>query len=144
MNRKTQSCYEHVFQYITNNLLEFDCASVMTDYEKAMRNAIRSVVPPDTELFACWFHFTQAVKKHASQMNSLLNKVRGKRELEKIYYKLQAIPLLPAKDILSAFEIVKSEAYELDKEFFKPLFNYYQRQWLINVSNFNGYCIHYY
>lgn len=134
MNCKTQSCYQDVFQYINDNLLELKVASVMTDYERAMRNAIRSVVSPNTELFACWFHFKQAMKKHASQMNGLLEKIRGKKEYENIYYKLQAIPLLPAEDIWSAFQIVKSEANKLDAALFKPILNYYERQWLINYS----------
>lgn len=67
MSRKTQRCYEHVFQYVKKKL---DWSkSIMTDFEVAMRNALR-VVAPTKPLCTCWFHFTQAAKNRAMQTST--------------------------------------------------------------------------
>lgn len=38
------------------------------DYEKTMRNSLKKLFP-HSKLDACWFHFTQAVKKHLNSHN---------------------------------------------------------------------------
>lgn len=45
MTRKTQKAYEHALEYVDENVFPLTCATIITDYECAMRQAIRKVVP---------------------------------------------------------------------------------------------------
>lgn len=45
MSRKTQVAYTHLFKYIHEHLIALDCHTFMTDYERAFRNALRSIYP---------------------------------------------------------------------------------------------------
>lgn len=56
MSRKTEEAYTHLFRYNEENVCHLRPTSCMTDFEFAMRNAIRTVYPNCT-VYACWFHF---------------------------------------------------------------------------------------
>lgn len=67
MSRKTEAAYKAVFKFINAKVMPLDNASSFTtDYERAMRNALRKLYPT-AALFACYFHYCQALKRRASQ-----------------------------------------------------------------------------
>ena len=131
MSRKTEA-YKGVFTYIENNVCSLKCRSFMTDYETAMRNALRAVYP-ETSLFACWFHFCQACKRQASKFEGFVTRLRQDKELQKIYAKFLAVPLIPSEDINQAFDMLCHEANAKDRQFFKRFINYFRRQWILKV-----------
>lgn len=128
MTRKTEESYKAVFEYIHNNIIQLDGKAFMSDYEKAMRNALKKLFP-NSKMDACWFHFTQAVKKNAAKYPAMMKLIRSNTDAAKIYYKLQALPLLPASEINAAFQMLKSQAPTK----FKKFLVYYERQWLGSV-----------
>lgn len=76
MSRKTQRAYEAVFDYINSHVLQINnIASFTTDYELAMRNALKKLFP-NVQRFACYFHFCQAVKRRAYQTDGLVKLIR--------------------------------------------------------------------
>lgn len=77
MSRKTQAAYEHVFRYIDENVLPLrGVASYTSDYEIAMRNALCEL-DPSVKRFACYFHYTQAVKRRTWQTAGLVALIRS-------------------------------------------------------------------
>lgn len=86
MSRKTQAAYLHLFK---TNILDMECQTMTTDFERAMRNALMALYPK-VKFNLCWFHFTQAVKRRAMQTPQLLPYIRKHREAEIIYYKLMS------------------------------------------------------
>lgn len=111
----------------------------MSDYEVAMRNALMSIYPQVPRL-ACWFHFTQAVKKKAKKFPDLTKVLKKDARLRKVFYKLLALPLLPANHIEACFQVIKSEFADTPSA--KELLEYFQRQWLVKegaeqISVFN-------
>lgn len=140
MTNKTQKCYEDAFTYVHQYVMNLDCASFTTDYEVAMRNALR-VLFPNALQFACLFHFNQAVKKNAYKSNALVELIRSNEQARSVYYRLQCLPLLPAEYIPDMFDALKVEAYKIDRPTFRPLLKYYHRQWLVRVSK-NTYVTH--
>lgn len=60
-SRKTKLSYLKVFQYIESNIISLKCNSFMTDYETAMRNALKKI-SPDAVLYACWLVEDKRVK----------------------------------------------------------------------------------
>lgn len=82
MSRKTEEAYIHLFEYL-KTICDFQPISFMTDYEVAMRNALRTVFP-EAQFYSCWFHFCQAVKRHGSQIGGFLVAARNNTETSKV------------------------------------------------------------
>lgn len=133
MTNKSQDAYESVFRYINDNVMSLECAEFMSDYETALRNAFSAVVP-GAKMSACFFHFCQACKRNAMKLPAMIKLIRSDSTAEAIYYKLLCLPLLPADQIVPAFNMLKSEAFGLNKAIFAPFFKYYENQWLKRVS----------
>lgn len=134
MSRKTEKCYTHLFQTL-KEIFPLHGKSVMTDFELAMRNAIRNVYPT-LKMYTCWFHFCQAVKRKASQLMHLMAQLKINENIKNAYYKLLCLPLLPASEILACFQMIKSQV--ADEKVFKPFLRYFETQWIKKV-NFLGF-----
>lgn len=133
MTRKTEECYAHVLRYIEEFIFDLKPSKFTTDYEIAMRNALEKHYP-DAKFVKCWFHFTQAVKRNAAKVTGFMNFIQLDDNAEGIYYKLMCLPLLPASLIKETFEKLKSAAFAIDKRRFLQFINYYERQWIVKVS----------
>lgn len=132
MSRKTEVAYKHIFDYINSNIISLECASMMTDFELSMRNAFTKLVPT-TEMFCCWFHFCQAMKKRASQCNNMISYIKSNPDATEIYYKIMALPLLPPDMIASQFHALKARAITNHKAAFQTFIRYFEEQWLNKV-----------
>lgn len=132
MTRKTQRAYEHLFAFINEKVCSLQCKTFTSDYEVAMRNALH-ILFPSTRLVACWFHYSQALKKHVRQLPGFERFLRGNEAAENIYYTLQCLPLLPSEHILCAFKQLKQEALAIEKKKFRVFLNYFERQWIVKV-----------
>lgn len=136
MSHKSEDAYKHVLQFIKENICcDLKCIKFTTDYETAMRKALADAFPK-AEAVVCWFHFTQAVKRNASQIPGFLKYVRteGNEKAQQIYYKLLCLPLLPAKHIVPTFDKLKKEAFDLNETQFSKFMSYYRQQWMVKVS----------
>lgn len=132
MTRKTQRSYQHLFEYINENVCSLKCNTFTSDYEVAMRNAL-AILFPGTRLVACWFHYSQALKRKVRQIPNFERFLHGCAAAEAIYYKLQCLPLLPAKYILDTFKQLKEEALAIDKKKFRLFLKYFEHQWIVKV-----------
>lgn len=132
MSKRTQIAYTRVFKYIDQHICSLQCVRFYTDYETAMKNALRACFP-DSELVSCWFHFTQAVRKKASKMPDLFHLIRTDTKATTLYYKFQALPLLRPDLIDEAFFNLSNAALEYNKEAFEPFVTYFNRQWIQKV-----------
>lgn len=135
MSGKTQKLYEHVFAFFEEHIFSLACASFTSDYEVAMRNALR-LAHPDTKLYACLFHFCQAIKKRGWKTFGFVRLVRNDIIARSIYYRLQCLPLLPTVHIRPMFDSLKGEVAKLPrnaKRIFRPFLEYFERQWIERV-----------
>lgn len=130
MNRKTTAAYTAVFQFIEANICKLNPISFMTDYECAMRNGLRAVYP-DAELHACWFHYTQAVRRKASKMPNFFKEVAKDDYLNRTYHKFLALPLLPQHEIMNAYNMLKMAIQcRSSTNIFEEFLQYFSKQWL--------------
>lgn len=97
-----------------------------------MRNALTTVFP-QTQLRSCWFHFCQAVKRHASQIEGFLIAARKNTETAKVYYQMLCLPLLPAQHILEVFKMLRMEAKTIHGNLFDKFMDYVEHQWMKKV-----------
>lgn len=135
MTRKLESSYEHLFTYINTNVCELKPASFMTDFERGMRNAIKTVWP-EVNQYTCWFHYCQAIKRHSAQIPEFMSIVRGETSKLKIYYDVMCLPLLPPADINIAFMELKAEALAKYGELYTKFLHYVESYWLKKVDNY--------
>lgn len=128
MSNRTTAAYESVFNYIHENLLKLNARGIITDFERALRNGLRSVVP-DTPLYGCWFHHCQALRKKVASLPQLFGLIRRDKKAKEIYRFFQCLALLPADKIELAFHQISHMALQLYPEFAKFI-EYYDRQWI--------------
>lgn len=77
MDRRTTAAYKAVFRFINKNVLSLKgVASFTSDFERAMRNALKTLYP-STKRFTCHFHYCQALKRRAYQTDALVNVIRS-------------------------------------------------------------------
>lgn len=133
MDVRTAEAYTHVFKYINENIFNLECASFTSDYERALRNALRHVIPMAI-LIPCWFHHKQAVRKKASQLPIFFHLIRTDESAAHLYQKFQALALLPPDMIIDAFNALKEVAISTYGHKFKPFVDYFERQWIESVS----------
>lgn len=117
-------------------MIDLTGESIMSDFELAMRRAIKEIFP-QTKQLTCWFHFCQAAKKRAMQRPQLVQHLLygDNFEAKSIYYKLLSLPLLPAKDIVNEFKKLKILALANHRKYFAYFIEYFERQWIKKVWN---------
>lgn len=135
MSRKTQFAYYDALKYFHENVFELNAVSFCTDWEIAMRNAILQLFP-DAEMVACYFHHTNAVKKHVQQSPELRKLIEDDANAKSIYFRLLVVPLLPPEYIIDVVKQLRHEALRIHKfNAYKQFFVYYFRQWIIKVNS---------
>lgn len=133
MDNKKEAAYEHVFRHIEADVFSLKCKSFTTDYEIATKNALKKIYGDNVEYLSCWFHFTQSVKRNASQIPGFFELVRKDATLLRLYYKFHCIPLLPADKIVEAFDVLKAEMLTNKNAAFQQFVLYYEGQWMEKV-----------
>lgn len=101
MTHKTTAAYTHIFRHIHEELWSLDASMFMTDYELAMRNAIRGLFP-NADHRCCWFHFCQVILFlcHSECVYISLFLFRPSRKTQR----------RNAKDLFSLSKIIRSSA----------------------------------
>lgn len=138
MSKKSAACYESVFRYIRDNIFDCQGVSFTTDYEKAMRKSLRKVFPSHN-LYACWFHYTQAIKRRCEMDSELKLLISTNERANIVYHQLLCLPLLPPQYIEQAYHLVVMELNllnESDRQKFDEFLKYFKEQWLVRVSVF--------
>ncbi|CAI6348987.1 unnamed protein product [Macrosiphum euphorbiae] len=93
----TEETYCGVLSIIRQMLpLNYDRVRFVTDYEKALMNAVEHIFPT-SRLVCCWFHFTQSIVRYCHRkLNNVLNLIRTHEEAARILRMVLALPHLPA------------------------------------------------
>lgn len=133
MNRKLEASYAHLFAYIDEHVLKLEPASFMTDFERGMRNALKTVWPA-VEQYTCWFHFCQAVKRHSAQIPEFMSILRNEAATLRIYYEVMCLPLLPPTEMRQAFEELKTEAVAKHGTLYETFMRYIESHWMKKVK----------
>jgi hypothetical protein len=100
---KKQSVYENFFHFILNAVLKHGnkrrkVISVMADFERSLRNAIKKIFPHVT-LLGCNFHHVQCLRRKARKTAGLASKVLYKSQHHFILKLFMRISLLPIECI---------------------------------------------
>lgn len=133
LTRKTKRAYLAFLAFIERNVCELNPTSVMTDFETALRNALRETYP-GINVQGCYFHYTQAIRRQASQIPNMFLALNREPERSQVFHKFLVLPLLPKELIAEGFEILKREAAQFGTTFVEFV-EYFNRQWMLKVRN---------
>lgn len=114
MTNRTTQAYESVFEYIHNFILPLNGKGIITDFEQALRNGLKNVVP-DTPLYGCWFHHCQALRRKLASIPKLFEISRNDRKIK------------------DSFDQLAYEALQNYPEF-ADFVKYYDAQWIRKVT----------
>lgn len=132
MSNRTTKAYQSVFEYIHKNILPLHGKGIITDFEQALRNALKDVVP-ETPLYGCWFHHCQALRRKVASIPELFEIIRKEAKAAEFYRKMQCLALLPADKIKDAFDQLAYDALQIYPEFGKFV-DYYDKQWIRKIT----------
>ncbi len=135
MTAKTERLYEACFQKIADLLPDFSPRSAMSDFERASRNAFKTVWP-EAHVAGCFFHYANAVFKNIQKIG-LVNLFRNNQQFNKWCRALMSVPLLRSQDIVPTVNLLLSQNFDVSAEdtaLIARFKRYYRRQWLSNVS----------
>ncbi|CAH1715825.1 unnamed protein product [Aphis gossypii] len=98
LGSETEETYCALFAVIRNILpLNYDGIRFVTDYERALMNAVQQIFP-NSNLLCCWFHYTQSVVRYCHRkVNGVLNLVKRHDVAARIFRMVLALPHLPAE-----------------------------------------------
>lgn len=131
LNNKSEKTYKHLFQFIDSNLFKFHAFSFRSDFEKGLRNALKTVFPT-AKIWGCWFHYIRAIKRRAAKIPNFTANLNKTKTLYQIFTKFFVLPLLKPDDIVLAFENLKNQAKQ--HPIFSPFIKYFEKQWIKMVK----------
>lgn len=138
MKGRTQDAYIRLLQYIEENVCQLKPKSFTSDYEAALRNALRSVYPL-CEVSGCYFYYCQAIKKNACQIPNFLTLLQENGNAKKLYHKFLALPLLRLDKIPEASLSLIAEGSTIGGAF-TQFIGYFQRKW-IRREGASSFCV---
>ena len=135
LTNKDEELYHAVVHKIQELIPQLQPVSLMSDWEKAPRNAFMQVYQ-GVRIHGCWFHYTQAIWRKI-QKCGLVSNIRGNYELASFVKKVMAIPFLPADLISSTYSLLQipTGIQPCDCPKLDTFFKYFQKHWLNAISH---------
>lgn len=146
MRSRKEDDYRTVFEFIRDGVLSFDGVeripnSVLTDFEKGMRNAVLTVWP-EINLHGCNFHFTQAIRRKASKLKSLSTKIFRNSKHHVTIKMFMRLSLLPCNRVEAGYQQLENfimNSRRLKKDF-KKFIKYFNLTWFRKFEP-NEWCV---
>lgn len=132
MTRRTIEAYKCALKYVHNNIIPLFGKGFIIDYEKAMRRALREVVP-NVKVLGYWFHFCQAVRRNAASMKNLFELIRSDPEVNLLFRRFQCLALLPEQYIEEMFMKVNRDALK-KSEHLRDFIDCFHDEWILRVT----------
>lgn len=132
MTRRTTEAYVSALKYVHTYLIPLFGKGFIIDFEKAMRSALRRVVP-NVKVIGCWFHFCQAVRRKAASMKNLFELIRTDSEVNLFFRRFQCLALLPGEHIEETFMKLSRDALKIS-EHFGNFIDYFHEEWIVRVT----------
>jgi len=102
LKNKTESSYEEMLQIVTHKCAERnlfpDPQIINVDFEKAVINAIKTVIGEDVQIQGCFFHLCQSTHRKIQQLG-LEQLYRSNEEFSHFCGMIDSLAFLPINDI---------------------------------------------
>ncbi|CAF4921093.1 unnamed protein product [Rotaria socialis] len=133
---KKKPTYKLLFHELRNKLAQFfHPNTIVSDFEETLANIIKSEFSNSLHV-RCYFHYTQAIYRNIQRLR-LSSEYAADEEIRNTYRKIMALALMPVSLVLRAFGDLSESVLEsspIKFNLLKPLFHYFENQWLKNVD----------
>ncbi|CAF4051626.1 unnamed protein product [Rotaria sordida] len=113
----------------------FNPCTIMSDFEGTLAEVLKAEFP-NSEHVGCFFHYTQSIYRNIQQLG-LSSQYARDDEFRNTCRKLMALALMPISLVLQSYDDVHDGVLESSSTKFnllKPLFTYFENQWIKNVG----------
>ncbi|XP_044575625.1 uncharacterized protein LOC123259326 [Cotesia glomerata] len=129
MTKKSTIAYKTALSYFKTELAtHITPQTIMTDFEAALDNAIKSVFPEAVHT-GCFFHFCQAITRRLKKLG-LIRLVQNWKYGKILIRKIMALALLPAVDASDGFQWIITNIPDNVKTLFGTFLLYFREQWI--------------
>ena len=130
MSAKSEELYTAVLSAVHSFIPDFNPSMAVCDFEKAPRNAFKTVFPYTT-IVGCWFHFTQAVYHKVKELG-LCKLYKVNNEFKKWIHQLMSLPFLTEEDIRPIYIAIKlsTELNDLELKIVGSFKKYFLKTWI--------------
>lgn len=133
MTRRTTAIYADVFRFIEKRIFKMKPAEFITDFESAMRKAIR-LRYRKAVLRGCWYHYSAAIRRKMIKLK-LFGLLKHNYKARAIKVMIQGLPLLPSEFFDQGYKYVKRLAHEWNLfAKFRNFFVYFEEFWIREVG----------
>jgi hypothetical protein len=84
---------------------------ISSDYEESIRQAAKSVWP-ETKLVGCWFHYGQAIQRHAKSIPELAKEMKRNPVANRILMMYNRLALLPPEKVQEGLDFIQRRCRE--------------------------------
>ena len=107
--------------------------TLMGDFEKGPRSAVRSVYGASVQIKGCWFHYTQAIMKRIKKIG-LQASYANLPLVNKTVRRLFALPFIMPWEVEQTFGLIVDDVADFTPENVRvklyELFDYFRRTWI--------------
>ncbi|CAF3249819.1 unnamed protein product [Rotaria sp. Silwood2] len=141
--------YKYLFHELRNKAAQlnmtFNPCTIMSDFEGTLAEILK-IEFPNSQHVGCFFHYTQTIYRNIQQLG-LSSEYVVDDEFRNTCRKLMALALMPVSLVLQAYDDLHDSVLESSSTTFdllKPLFSYFENQWIKNVDiqRWNVYGLH--
>lgn len=126
---KTETAYTRALKIVRKKCRDINChlepSVVLTDFEKAEMNAVRSVFP-DSSLYGCSFHLAKNWYARINKVG-LSGKYKKSTKVQLAFRKTQALAFLDPDEVPAGFNAVKDSA----PTYMAPFFDYVAKNYVL-------------
>ena len=132
MSKKSESLYEAVLKKIADMMPDFQPKLAVGDYEKAPRNAFRTIFT-SIDISGCLFHYSKAIWKKVKKLQLSSSYIKNP-ELNKWIRFVMTLPMLPKEEIVAAYQLLTdmslSNLNQIEIGLLRKLKSYIKREWI--------------
>lgn len=129
----TTPTYLTLFQQLKNGNPNLDPKMIMTDFERASRNAFHQVFPA-AEGKGCFFHFRQCFYRHIQRTREVYDGYSNDSEFKLMLNHLVALAFVPPEDVETCYERLMEEPFFVNNaEILVEFIQYFERTWIGTV-----------
>ena len=140
MSKKSEFLYEEVLRKIVNLIPEFQPQLAVGEYEKAPRNAFRTIYAT-IEVSGCIFHYTKAIWKRVKKLQ-LSSTYTKNSNFNKWIRSIMALPMLLKEEITTVYKLLSDVSClnlnETEVTSLHKLKCHIKREW-VNRNDFSVY-----
>ena len=109
---------------------------VICDFEQAIHNSILESFGPDTEVYGCFFHFSQCIWRRVQSAGMVTNFMDKNSKIRRFFTLVVSMAHVPPNRLKEAYGILKEFKLDTEEEneFKQDLLRYLNQQWLNNKN----------